>query len=101
MSEIHGSDVVTKLHREDDKFVFTRTQDVEPILERNKALQNEGRRRGDFRHIASIPNVVLEQWINEGGAPVMQMNKHEFAKFIRRKLNDRDWLFLRTDTGGL
>ena len=34
--------------------------------------------------------------MNEEGAPVLGMSQHEFARFIRRKLDDPDWRFLRT-----
>jgi hypothetical protein len=89
--------VETRAHYDDGKLIFERVQDVEPILDHNKALQNTAQKRGDFRHIGTIPNVILEKWMNEEGAPVLTMSKDEFARFIRRKLNDPDWRHLRTD----
>ena len=86
------------LDRNERKVVASSWQDVEPILDRNKALQNEPQsRRSDFRHIGTIPNVILLKWMNEDGADVMRMNGDEFGKFIRRKLNDPDWRHLRVD----
>lgn len=94
------SDIKGRVLIEDGKIVCARTQDVEPILDLNKALQNEPQKRAaTFRHVGTIPNVILEKWINEEGAPVLQMSKAEFARFIRRKLNDPDWRFLRTSPG--
>jgi hypothetical protein len=89
------------LDRNDRRIIAVTTQDVEPILERNKALQAEPqppRRRGDWgRHIGTIPNVILVKWMNEEGANVLRMSSDEFGKFIRKKLNDPDWRHLRTD----
>lgn len=83
----------------DGTFTVSASQDVEPILERNKALQNAGKQKGDFRLIASIPAIMIEKWLNEEGVPVLKMNKHEFNKFIRKKLNDPDNKWLRINHG--
>ncbi len=94
------SGTITRLHldRGERSIVAETVQDVEPILERNKALQNAGPQRSDWgRHIATIPNVVLVKWLNEDGANVWRMSSDEFGKFIRRKLDDPDWRHLRTD----
>ena len=86
------------LDRGERKIVFERIQDIEPIIDNNKRLQNESQSRtSPLLHIASIPNVIIEKWMNEEGAPVLAMSAHEFAKFIRKKLNDPDNRFLRTD----
>jgi hypothetical protein len=39
-------------------------QDVEDVIEHNKALANAGPQRGDFRQIASIPLNIINQWLN-------------------------------------
>jgi hypothetical protein len=85
------------LDRNECRIVASTWQDVEPILERNKALQNEPQRRGDLRHIATIPNVVLVKWMNEEGINALKMSSDEFGAFIRKKLDDPDWRHLRTD----
>lgn len=95
------SDVFTRSRIDGDTLTFERVQDVEPILEQNKRLQNAGKQKGDFRHIGSVPNVILEKWMNELGVPVLQMPKHEFDRFIRKKLNDPEWRHLRTYDGGI
>ncbi len=84
------------LDRNDRRVIASTWQDVEPILDRNKALQNEPQ-CGDFRHIGTIPNVILVKWMNEEGANVLKMSSEEFGKFIKRKLDDPDWRWLRTD----
>jgi len=86
------------LDRGERKIVFERIQDIEPIIDNNKRLQSESQsRKSPLRHIASIPNVIIEKWLNEEGAPVLAMSAHEFAKFIRKKLRDPDNRHLRTD----
>jgi hypothetical protein len=85
------------LDRADRRVIASTWQDVEPILDRNKALQSERQRRGELRHIGTIPNVVLVKWMNEEGANVLKMSSGEFGQFIKRKLADPDWRWLRTD----
>jgi hypothetical protein len=72
-------------------------QDVEPILERNKALRGEAQKSDWGRHIGTIPNVLIVKWMNEEGADVLRMGSEEFGAFIKRKLDDPDWRHLRTD----
>jgi hypothetical protein len=84
------------LDRSEKLIVAESMQDVEPILERNKALQGEAQRSDWGRHVASIPNVILVKWLNEEGADVLRMGSEEFGAFIRRKLQDPDWRHLRT-----
>ena len=88
----------TRVHRDPGErcIHFERVQDVEPILARNKMLRAE-KQRGDFRHIASIPNVILERWMNEEGVNYLALPGDEFARLIRKKLADPEWRWLRTD----
>lgn len=77
-----------------------RIQDVEPILENNKKLRGEKQKSDWGRHVATIPNVVLEQWLNDEiarGNTTIRWGSKEFDELIHRKIQDRDWLFLRTD----
>lgn len=91
--------VITRVHRDSGgrTVVVERIQDVEPILERNKALQSVPQKSDWGRHIASIPNVILERWIHEEGVNYLALPGDEFARLIRRKLRDPDWRHLRTD----
>jgi hypothetical protein len=90
------------LDRGEKKIVAVTEQDVEPILEHNKALRGEPqppRRRGDFgRHVASIPNVILVRWLNEEharGNTRLRLFSPEFNALVARKLRDPDWKHLR------
>lgn len=83
----------------DRKFTFEIVQDVEPILEQNKTLRSE-KQTGDFRHVASIPNVILTRWLNEEwerGNTTIRVLGPEMDALVERKLKDPDWKWLRTD----
>lgn len=93
-------DIRTRVHRDsaDGRLVIERVQDVAPILDTNKSLQGEAQsRRSDLKHVATIPNVIIEKWMMEEGVPFLRMEGEEFARFIRRKLADPDYRYLRTD----
>jgi hypothetical protein len=91
--------VITRAHRDrgEGKIHFERVQDVEPIIARNKALQGVAQPSDWARHVASIPNVILEKWMNEESVDYLALPADEFARLIRRKLDDPDWRWLRTD----
>lgn len=93
--------ITTRFHKHaDGGFTIQSTQDVEPILDNNKILQNTPQRSDWGRHIASIPNIVIDKWSKDHGVNLLALPKDEFTKFVRRKLNDPDWRWLRTDQGG-
>lgn len=85
---------------EGDTFHVEKTQDVEPILDRNGRLRtmddgfNESR---DGRRIASIPMAVHLQWLAEGFDCTADGSDVE----LRRRLNSSDWVKLRTSEGAL
>ena len=93
--------VINRAHYDatERRFFFERVQDVESILEHNKMLRGEDQ-RGDFRHIASIPNVIMERWLNEEqarGNTTIRLLGPEMDALVKRKLADPDWAWLRTD----
>lgn len=94
---VSDADIRSRVHidRAGGTITFERHQDVAPILDSNKQLEQIGQ-KGDFRHIATIPNVIIEQWMNESGAPILGMSRDEFARFIKRKIDDPDNAYLRT-----
>ena len=80
--------------------IASATQDVEPILERNRRLLAEPQASDWGRHVASIPNVILLKWLNEahaGGNAGLRMFTAEFDALVARKLEDPNWKYLRTD----
>jgi hypothetical protein len=75
--------------------------DVGPNLELNKALYNSGDGYApsrELRRAASIPMEVVEKWRNELGVNVFDPNHKEA---VRRLLNSREYLYLRTAPGRL
>lgn len=89
--------ITSRFHKNSEGgFTIQRRQDVEPILERNKQLQNTPQKSDWGRHVASIPLVFIEKWANEEGANLLTMGQQESAKFLKRKLSDPDWRFLKT-----
>ena len=97
------SQVFTRGHidRTEKKIIFERIQDVEPILEHNKELRSQPQdRKSSFRHVASIPNIFLEKWMNEEwarGNHGIKWFGPEMDALVQRKLQDPDWKWLRVD----
>jgi hypothetical protein len=94
------SGITTYFDYEDDSdtTVIYREQDVTPILEMNKALQNEPEAwkqgvKNSWAHYAQIPNIVIEKWKNEHGVDVFNRD-HQKAVF--RLLNDPEYRYLKT-----
>ena len=59
---------------ENGALIERRSQDVEPILEHNKALRAAGEvGSGEMRHAAKIPFVIIEQYLADKG-----IDLHEF-----------------------
>ncbi|MCA3039420.1 MAG: hypothetical protein ING37_02290 [Rhodocyclaceae bacterium] len=86
--------VQTFYKQEDDRIIVTRAQNVGAIVDRAKALSNEGfHGRPDARVVASIPPVVIEHYCNVKGITFQQWCTDPE---IRKKfLNDPDYADLR------
>jgi hypothetical protein len=98
--------VKTSIHLDPNgrDLTIERAQDVEDILARNKALRAEQQASEWGRHIASIPCVILEKWLNEEAArgnPTIRWGSREFDALVAKKLRDPDWAYLRTDKSAL
>lgn len=94
--------VVTRVHStpSDRAYHFERVQDVEPILENNKRLKAEAQKSDFGRHVASIPSVIVEKWLNEEyarGNTELRFLGPGFNEFIAKKLKDPDNRAWRTD----
>lgn len=78
-----------------------RGEDVEPILENNKALAASGDGYSpsrELRRAASIPMAVIEKWRNELGVDVFDP---DHKPKVRQLLNSSEYLYLRTAPGRL
>jgi hypothetical protein len=74
-------------------------QDVEPILEMNKALQthNDGySKTREWRRAASIPNTLIYEWLTKEGIDVY--NADHWPAVVR-KLDSIEYRYLRTADG--
>jgi hypothetical protein len=93
-------DLIATLRLEGRALVAHTYQDVEDIVERNKAIQSLPQRSDWGRHVASIPLNIINQWLNEEwarGNVSLRMAGPEFDELLERKLRDPDWRYLRTD----
>ena len=91
----------TKLLLDNGDLHVQRIQDVEDVIENNKRLQGEKQNSEWGRHVASIPVVFLERWLNEEwqrGNTTIRLFGSEMDKLVERKLKDPDWKWLRTDS---
>jgi hypothetical protein len=96
--------VATTLKLDNGDLVVERVQDCAPILDRNAELRSMPQKSVGTetwgRHVASIPCVIIERWMNEEwqrGNVELKMAGDEFDKMVQRKLQDPDWKWLRTD----
>lgn len=86
---------------EDGTHTFAASQDTAPILDRNRAMANHNdgyTRDREMRRVASIPFVLIQQWLHEEGWNAMDPAN---ADRLAKKLNDPDYLYLRTAEGRL
>jgi hypothetical protein len=87
------------LDRADRRIIASSTQDVAPILERNKALRGESQRHDCARLIADIPAVIIVQWLNEeyarGNTHLRPFTREFNETVVARKLRDSEWKHLR------
>lgn len=92
--------VNTLYHHDGKAFTIERVQDVEPIVELNKQLQTMEQRSDWARHVARVPNIILEKWLNEEwerGNINMQFGSDEYYEMVERKLQDPDYRAFRVD----
>lgn len=107
MSELDaGSDITTQTRFEQGALVVQRTQDPTAYLEANRAEFNEasswrpyasGRKDKSLRKVASIPLIVVEQWMKEG-VNIFDPSP-EVQKKVAAKLNSNEFQYLRTYPG--
>lgn len=76
-------------------------QDLSAVWEANKAAYNHNdgyNADRTLRRVGFIPEIILQKWENEEG---WDRNDPNGVEFLRRKLNDPDWRYLRTAPGHL
>lgn len=98
------SDLKTLIQHDEmeDKLHVAHTQDITPIIANNIAQANEADKHakwGDTARVATIPAVVVMEWMKEG-INVMAPTYEDQQK-IKKKLNSREYAYLRTRGGRL
>lgn len=92
------SDTFTKLDIEDDNLHVKTVQDVQPILDLNKADRNANssrfRRSEEMEHVARIPMVVVEDWINNYNINVMSPTEDDKRRMMA--LLNGEFKYLKT-----
>jgi hypothetical protein len=97
----------TKYFFEDDGTLTVKnSQDVEPILKKNKRMYNDGNGYSaskDLKRVASIPTLVLTLWAKEynGSNNWFGLPADERKKILKRKLNSNEFRYFRTASGNL
>lgn len=87
---INLTDAENAIKFDGDKAVFKRTQDLgNHFLSdlASKRIETSNSRMGDFHHIASIPTVIIENWLAEG---FNIYDKNVTAKDIVKRLQGLD-----------
>ena len=83
----------------DKSIVAVSTQDIEPAIEYAKELAKETQKSDWGRHVASIPNILITQLLNEEwarGNHNLRPYSPEFKALVWRKLQT-DWAAFRVD----
>lgn len=85
----------------EDKLIVAHSQDVTAALDANKRAKADadGRRMGEMERVASIPAVVVMEWMKEG-INVLAPNREDLKR-MKKKLNSPDYAYLRTGGGRL
>lgn len=97
ISDINGLKTTMEISSDGKTFDITKEQDVEAILNYNKAMTNmQGKKAHDdcYNHAARIPAIIQVKWLKEDNLNIFNPD-HE--KRLKAKLNDPEWRYLRTN----
>ena len=104
----YDAGIKTKYIKESDgKLTINNSQDVNPLLKRNKALYNHDNgyisAAKEMKRVASIPHLILSIWAKEynGTNNWFQLPKDIQRKIMRTKLNSNEFRYFRTAEGNL
>ncbi len=94
--------IISRVHSDpsERKYHFERVQDVEPILEHNKRLQSVEQKSDWGRHVASVPMVIIEKWLNEEhecGNTGLRFLGPGFEEWFAKKIKDPENRAWRVD----
>jgi hypothetical protein len=92
LSWTERDNMMRKYTADDDGNVTVESiQDVEPILKYAEKKRAENAKTGEFHHYASIPLVVIEQWLKMG---IDYRDQNDLPKIQR--LIDTEYQYLKT-----
>lgn len=100
MDQPYVNPVYNDIHPDpnDRKILVHSVQDCAPVLEQNKVLRDIPKKSDWARPIASIPNILLTQWLYEEharGNTHLRMFTVEFNReVVLKKLRDPDYKYL-------
>ena len=86
----------------DGTFTIETVEDAEPVIERNKAVANEPRKRGDgLYHAATVPVTMIYRWMVEDGVSPQQAacDPDWLKRVAEKRLNSSEYQYLRTIPG--
>ena len=88
--------IKTIMEIDGDKTNISKSQDVEALLNFNKAKSNELKKdihSDAYNHVASIPAILIAKWLTEEN---LDIYNPAHAERLKRKLNSNEYLYLRT-----
>lgn len=91
----------TWVDNEDGTITVHEEQNCDAILDGNKAMytENDGYSASrDVRRVARIPLTLVYKWLAEEGWNALDP---KYGDKLKQKLNDPEWLYLRTAPGRL
>ena len=94
------------IQESDGKLTVNNSQDLNPLMKRNKELYNlnDGYTASkDMRRIASVPPIILQIWTKEynGTNNWWALPKETQQKIMKTKLNSSDFRYFKTSEGRL
>lgn len=89
MQKRASDELKTRIHLDGEKMHIQRQQDCTPIAEYAKRASIEGLHgSSEMRHVAKIPNVIIEKYCNERGVSFAEVIGD--PAHMRRIVNDPD-----------
>ena len=89
-----GDNQVFHYHNPTGEFAIEHIEDIQPLIDSNKKLQQEDHHRADeFRLSARIPMTVVYEWKRTYGVDLFNKNHKEG---VRKLLNSPEYKYLKT-----
>ena len=94
MSRKIGKNQIFHYHTPTGEFAIEHIEDIQPLIDSNKKLQQEDHHRADeFRLSARIPMTVVYEWKRTYGVDLFNKNHKEG---VRKLLNSPEYRYLKT-----